>query len=195
MSLKQAATNSLLMFVAATCVVLIVKAVAPTPSTLGSGVGGAATQVRGTDVASSSTLADGVHVYYLHGNFRCTTCRTIEEYAEDAVRSGFGDQLLHGEVHWHVVNYDETENRQFALDYEVAAPTVVLARFAGGRRVAWENLPEVWSFVGNKRLFLTYVQGSLREFLGGDAPAAPSAEESPASVMWNVPSSFQTTEK
>ena len=33
MSLKEALTNSLLMFVAATCVVLIVKAVSPTPGT------------------------------------------------------------------------------------------------------------------------------------------------------------------
>ena len=33
MSLKEALTNSLLMFVAATCVVLIVKAVSPPPGT------------------------------------------------------------------------------------------------------------------------------------------------------------------
>ena len=32
MTLKEAVTNSLLMFVAATCVVLIVKAVSPTPT-------------------------------------------------------------------------------------------------------------------------------------------------------------------
>jgi hypothetical protein len=207
MNLKQAVANSLLMFVAATCVVLIVKAVSPTsaarPVTLDDGpLEGVA-----ANTPQDAAMVDGVHVYYLHGNFRCTTCRTIEELAEESVRSGFADQLQSGQVHWHVINYDEPENRQFALDFEVAAPTVVLARLVDGKRVDWEALPEVWSFVGNKRLFLTYVQGSLREFLGSssepasqaadsqaaDSQAADSqAADSQATPLWNAQLPFPT---
>ena len=30
-----------------------------------------------------------VIAYYFHGNFRCTTCRTIEQYSNDAIHSYF----------------------------------------------------------------------------------------------------------
>ena len=90
MSLKEATTNSLLMFVAATCVVLIVKAVSPTPqipqavASAGSGSGTVVGQILGTPTPA---MRNGVKVYYLHGNTRCPTCRTIEAYAEEAVRN------------------------------------------------------------------------------------------------------------
>lgn len=190
MSLKEAVTNSLLMFVAATCVVLIVKAVSPAPAVqTPATVDG---EIRSVAEVPSPTpaAADGVYVYYLHGNFRCSTCRTIEEYAEESVRSGFGNQLQTGQIQWRVVNYDEPENRQFAIDYEVAAPTVVLARFENGKRIEWEALPDVWTHAGNKRLFVSYVQDSLREFLGVSPESTSQAVVTPAeSVLHAQPPS------
>lgn len=166
MTLKEAAANSLLMFVAATCVVLITKAVTPTPQYLpvadASATGGAA--------ASETAVRDGVKVYYLHGRFRCTTCRSIQEYAEEAVRSGFPQQLQSGEIEWVVINFDEPGFRQYAIDYEVVAPSVVLARYRAGERVAWKNLPEIWEHVGDKEVFVDYIQSSLREFTEGPSP-------------------------
>lgn len=171
MSLKQALTNSLLMFVAATCVVLIVRAV--TPPSVASPVVNSEDMSRGAAAGAlpTSAVADGVHVFYLHGNIRCPTCRSIEAYAKEAVVTGFSEQLRTGEVSWQVINYESPGHEHFATDYEVAAPTVVLAKFEGGTRIDWKGLPEVWEHVSDQRAFVDYVQRSLREFMGEDVSA------------------------
>lgn len=149
MTLKEATANSLLMFVAATCVVLIVKAISPVP--------------HGPVAA---TVQDGVRVVYLHGNFRCTTCRTIEAFAKEAVESGFPEELADGRIEWQAINYEEPGNEQYAIEYEVVAPSVVLVKLKGGRQVDWKGLHEVWEHVGDKDAFLSFVQSNLREFMG-----------------------------
>jgi hypothetical protein len=172
MSLKQALTNSLLMFVAATCVVLIVKALPHAPSLPQAAAGGPAAETP----AGGPTPApqDGVKVYYLHGNIRCPTCRTIEAYAQEAVQDGFADDLKSGKIQWQVINYESPGNEHFATDYEIVAPNVVLAMFKDGKQVKWKGLPEVWEHVGDKAAFFTFVQTSLREFLGVPEPAGPA---------------------
>ncbi|MDZ7620088.1 MAG: nitrophenyl compound nitroreductase subunit ArsF family protein [Patescibacteria group bacterium] len=183
MTLKEATANSLLMFVAATCVVLIVKAIVPLSHAPQAEAGG-------RDGGERSTAADdGVRVYYLHGSFRCPTCRTIEAYAKEAVESGFAEELRDGRVAWQVINYEEPGNERFAIDYEVVAPTVVLAKFEGGRQVDWKGLHEVWEHVGDKDAFLNFVQSNLRQFAGTAADQTPPRSQAapPSLPAFGVP--------
>jgi len=181
MSLKDALTNSLLMFVAATCVVLIVKALSQTPppqavASISGDNSGAATPK--SNPTPTLAVQDGVKVYYLHGNTRCPTCRTIEAYAQEAVQTAFADELKSGKITWQVINYESPGNEHFATDYEVVAPNVVLALFKDGKQVKWKGLPEVWEHVGDKAAYFTFVQTSLREFLG-QPQVAPSTVPPP----------------
>jgi len=167
MTVKDAATNSLLMFVAATCVALVVRAL-PQPQPQHAEAG-STTSVADTKAGGEATPAieDGVVVYYLHSNFRCDTCRTIEAYAKEAVETGFTDELQDGRIHWQVVNYESPGNEHFATDYEVVAPNVVLVKFKDGKQVDWKGLPEVWEYTGDRVAFLSFVQTSLRDFIEG----------------------------
>jgi hypothetical protein len=153
MSLKEALTNSLLMFVAATCVVLIVKAIPNSGK---------------SNDTPTLAMQDGVKVYYLHGKARCPTCRTIEEYAKEAVETGFADEMKNKKVVWQVIDYDSPGNEHYTKDYNIVAPNVVLVKFKEGKQVAWKGLPEVWEHVGDKAVFVKFVQSSLREFLQYD---------------------------
>ncbi len=177
MTLKEAITNSLLMFVAATCVVLIVKALPQAQPTTEAVAGSnsksndAAAQ-RTSSGAPTLAMQDGIKVYYLHGNIRCPTCRSIESNAKEAVETGFADQLAAGRIEWGVVNYETPGNEHFATDYEVVAPTVVLVKYVGGQQVTWKALPEVWEHVGDDAALVDFVQQSLREFTGGEPPTA-----------------------
>ena len=168
MTLKDAATNSLLMFVAATCVVLIVKSLPQAQSS----------------APPALARQDGVKVYYLHGNTRCPTCRTIEAYAQEAVQTGFAEQLQSRKIEWQVINYESPGNEHYATDYQVVAPNVVLVKFVDGKQARWKALPEVWQHVGDKAAFLEFVQDRLREFLQeprakspGTAPVPTQAPE------------------
>lgn len=190
MTIKDATANSLLMFVAATCVVLIVKTVAPTqPASQGGGETGGATTAKTTGLPTPA-LTDGVRVYYLHSNTRCPTCRTIESYAEEAVRTAFADELKNRQLDWQVINYETPGNEHYATDYNVAAPSVVLVRYKDGKQVDWKGLPEVWEHTGDKMAFFNFVQTSLRDFLGevpNEGPTPPVPLPTPINAPQDAP--------
>lgn len=172
MTIKEATANSLLMFVAATCVVLIVKALPQAPAVPSAGAGAAETPA-GTPMAA---LDNGVIVYYFHGVARCPTCRTIEAYTHEAVQTGFADELKEGTLQWKVVNYQAAENEHFAKDFGLVSASVVLVKRSGGKQVAWKLLPEVWELVGDKAAFVSFVESRLREFQQASSAEVPAAE-------------------
>lgn len=149
MTSKSAVTIALLLFVAASIVVLAVKSLRENP--------------QPADAKPAS--ANGVIAYYFHGKIRCLTCRRIETYAHEAVQAGFAEQLAGGRLQWQVVDYELPENRHFAKDFELAAPTVVLVEMSGDGRKQWKNLDRVWELVGDKEAFVEYVQQETRAWL------------------------------
>ena len=149
MTSKSAITIALLLFVAASIVVLAVKSLRENPQT----------------ADAEPAFADEVIVYYFHGKIRCPKCRRIETYAHEAVRTGFAKQLAGGRLRGQVVDYELPENRHFATDFELAAPTVVLVEMSGGGRKQWKNLDRVWELVGDKEAFVEYVQQEMRAWL------------------------------
>lgn len=121
-----------------------------------------------TTAVAPQTLDVGVVAYYFHGNLRCRTCRTIEAYSGEAIRSGFPDELASGRLAWRVVNVEEPENKHFARDFELVTKFLVLAEYQDGEVTRWENLNQVWQLIRDKERFLEYVRRSTREFLQED---------------------------
>lgn len=103
--------------------------------------------------------------FYFHGTNRCTTCRTIEAYAREAVQTGFGDALKAGKLEWRALNVEEPANRHFIKDYQLYTRSVVLASYQGDKQLKWKNLDKVWELVGDKGQFTRYVQGEVKTFL------------------------------
>jgi hypothetical protein len=122
-----------------------------------------------TPEATESTRADRLIVYYLHGNIRCTTCRSIESQTVDAVKTGFADELRDGRIELKTVNVEEPANRHFVGDYKLVTRSVVLSRIADGKESAWKNLDRVWELVRDKADFRAYIQRETRAFLEPDA--------------------------
>ena len=122
------------------------------------------------DVAQSShadaALPDGAVVAtFFHGETRCPTCRTIEDFAQQAIEEGFADKLASGEIQWRVVNYDAPANKHYATDYEIYSSTVVLVRTIDGKPADWRNLERVWGFVNDEEAFKKYVRAETEEML------------------------------
>jgi len=148
MSVKNACTAALLLFVAAAIVVLTVKSLrqGPRPSAV-------------------EDQRDRIIAYYFHGKVRCPTCESIETYAHEAVTGGFAAEMDDGRIEWKVVDFEQPGNEHFAKEFELAAPSVVLVELHDGARRKWKNLPEVWELVGDKPAFLDFLQKEVRTFL------------------------------
>lgn len=111
------------------------------------------------------TVNSKVVAYYFHGTYRCTTCRTIEAYAHEAVQTGFAEALKAGKIEWRALNVEEPANRHFLKDYQLYTRSVVLASYQGDKQLRWKNLEKVWELVGDKGQFTRYVQGEVKTFL------------------------------
>jgi len=112
-----------------------------------------------------TNLSPTVIAYYFHGNRRCVSCKKIESYSQDAVETGFADELKSGALQWQVVNIDEDEYKHYIKDYQLYTKSVVLSKIQDGKEVAWKNLDKVWTLLGDKEDFMKYVRDELHAFL------------------------------
>jgi hypothetical protein len=101
-------------------------------------------------------------VYYFHGTSRCHTCRTIEAYADEAIKAAFAQELGSGAMQWKPTNVDEAANEHFIKDYGLYTRSLVVVDGANPTR--FKNLERVWELVRDKPSFAKYVQDEVRAF-------------------------------
>lgn len=106
-----------------------------------------------------------VIAYYFHGTFRCTTCRTIEQYSHDAIQTYFAKELGNGSLEFKPVNVEEPGNKHFIQDYQLVTRSLVLSLVSDGKETKWKNLPDVWKLVRDKEKFYQYVKSQVEQFL------------------------------
>jgi hypothetical protein len=106
-----------------------------------------------------------VVAYYFHGNFRCGSCRTIQQYSEEAIESHFGGALKSGVLRYETVNVDESANRHFVRDYQLVTRSLIIVAFKDGKQVQWKNLSGVWQHLSNKGAFHDYVKREIETYL------------------------------
>lgn len=114
---------------------------------------------------SGRLLENRVVAYYFHGNFRCPTCRKLEQYSQEAIQQNFGSELALGTVVFEAINVDESKNQHFINDYQLYTKSLVLSLVKNGKEVKNKNLTMIWQLVGNKNEFLDYVKFELEDFL------------------------------
>lgn len=126
----------------------------------------AAVEPQSADAGGTSADADHrIIVYYFHGNKRCNTCRTIEEYTEAVINMGFADQVRAGTLEYEAVNVEEPGNEHFVSDYQLATRSVVLVDIDQGRETEWIRLDRVWQLVRDREAFENYITENTESFL------------------------------
>jgi hypothetical protein len=156
MKVKPIVTGTLLAFVAVSVVFMILKdrpAEGPSVATI---------EESSAEIATTDRT---LIVYYFHGNKRCNTCRTIEAYTEEAIRTAFPDELRSGRLVWMAVNVDAPENEHFVQDYGLTTRTVVLVDVDQGNEEKWTRLERVWELVQKKEAFVDYITENTNVYL------------------------------
>jgi len=162
MKAKQIITVLLLVFVGLSVVVLVVKQTGRGPIAAGN-----TAEEIAADVAAPSHQ---VIAYFFHGQERCVTCLQIEEYAKEAIESGFEAELSDKRLVWQAVNREQPENTHFNEEYDLYTSSLVLVNLQDGQQTEWMNLMGVWepALLDDKEAFIEYVQGEVRFYLEGD---------------------------
>jgi hypothetical protein len=107
-------------------------------------------------------------VYYFHRTMRCATCIKLEEYSDEAIKSGFTAQLKNGKLQWKIVNIEDAGNEHYENDYKLYSQSLVLVELQNGKQQRWKNLEKIWELVGMKEVYLHYVQEEVKSYLEGN---------------------------
>ncbi len=134
---------------------------APGPPDTAAVVNGAAVPDSVGPEKSRAPCPDGVAVYYFHRTLRCDTCLKFEEYADEALRSRFTEELADGRLVWSVLNVDDESNGPLVDAYDIFESSLVVSTVEAGEERSWEKLEAIWGFVGDKLTFLSYIQGEV----------------------------------
>ncbi|MFA5008684.1 MAG: nitrophenyl compound nitroreductase subunit ArsF family protein [Candidatus Omnitrophota bacterium] len=106
-----------------------------------------------------------VVAYYFHGNYRCPTCRKLEQYSREAIESNFKNELILGKLAFAAVNIDEKGNEHFMKDYQLYTKSLVISLVKGDKEIKSKNLVKIWEYVSNKQEFYSYVTEEIKKFL------------------------------
>ena len=106
-----------------------------------------------------------VIAYYFHGDFRCVTCRNLEQYAREAIENNFQKELAEGTLVFKAVNVEKKENDHFINDYQLYSKSLVVSLIKNGKQLRHKNLAKIWHLVRNKKKYLKYVEDEISAFL------------------------------
>jgi hypothetical protein len=117
------------------------------------------------DAASAADPpADRVLAMYFHRTERCPTCQKMGSYAEEAVTTGFADEIEAGTVEFHYIDFEDEKNAKMKEGYGVTGPALIVAKIAENKVAQFKDLEEIWAKVGDKKDFLKYVQENVAAY-------------------------------
>ncbi|MHB8900735.1 MAG: nitrophenyl compound nitroreductase subunit ArsF family protein [Thermoguttaceae bacterium] len=114
--------------------------------------------------ATSAPPKDRVVAMYFHRTQRCPTCLKMGSYTEEAVKTGFASQLKGGTVEFHYIDFQKKENAAFTKAYQVTGPALIVAKVVNNKVAEVKNLKDIWTHVGDKMVFLKYVQDNVTAY-------------------------------
>ena len=115
--------------------------------------------------SSTPAQANRVIAYYFHGNFRCHTCYTMEQYSKEAIEANFKDAHSSGKLEFKVVNTDEPGNEHYVKDYQLYTKSLILSLIKDGKEIRSKNLTKIWEYVSKKQKFFDYVSEEVNNSL------------------------------
>jgi ABC-type Fe3+-hydroxamate transport system substrate-binding protein len=108
-------------------------------------------------------------VYYFHGNMRCTSCKLIERYTKESVKTKYADEIKKGLVELRAVNVEKGNNSHFIKDYQLVSRSVVVSRVENGEEKEWKRLDKVWRLLNNEAKFYEYIYTNIESLIKGKA--------------------------
>jgi len=114
----------------------------------------------GGESADAEMLDRKLIVYYFHGDVRCPTCLALEAYSKKVVETKYASELQTGEMEFHVVNFDQSWNKHFISDYDLAFGSLLLVNKLGNEE-SFTNLERIWELAHDEPGFFEYVQNSI----------------------------------
>jgi hypothetical protein len=117
------------------------------------------------DSSVADTARSKIIAYYIHQTKRCPSCRKIETYTDEAIKSHFADKLESGDLVWRLINIDVEGNEHYMDDYQLFTKSVILSRVENGIEIEYKNLKKIWQLLNSKEKFIEYINSEITTFM------------------------------
>lgn len=119
-----------------------------------------------TEMATAAgASADRIVVMYFHRTQRCPTCLKMGSYSEEAVKTGFAQQIKDGEVAFYYIDFQNPKNATFTKRYRVGGPALIVAKIVANKVAEFKDLKDIWLNVRDKPAFIKYVRANVTAYL------------------------------
>ena len=114
--------------------------------------------------ATKKPPKDRVVAMYFHRTQRCPTCRKMGSYTEEAIKTGFSQQLKDRTVQFHYVDFQNKKNAALVKGYKIKGPALVVAHIKDKKVKEYRNLEKIWTKVREKPEFVKYVRENIDKY-------------------------------
>jgi len=128
--------------------------------------------MNGNVIASSgskiSSDIEKIEVYHFHGTNQCYSCKTVGNYAEEAINDYFSNELKSGKIIFGHINGDLTENSELVKKYGATGSSLWIGVYYKDGNFAKEENVNVWYKINNKEDYKNYLKGVIESKLLGN---------------------------
>jgi hypothetical protein len=115
--------------------------------------------------AAADAPAERVVAMYFHRTERCPTCQKMGSYSEEAVKTGFAEEVKDGSVAFYYIDFQNKKNAKLKKGYEVSGPALIVAKIKGKKVKEFKDLEDIWTNVADKQAFIKYVQENISAYV------------------------------
>ncbi len=116
----------------------------------------------GSMVQAADVPKDRVIAMYFHRTQRCPTCLKMGSYSEEAVKSAFAEEIKKGQVTFYYIDFQDAKNARYTKAYDISKPALIVAKIVDNKVASYRSLEDIWTKVGDKSAFLSYVQENVK---------------------------------
>ena len=109
---------------------------------------------------------DRVVAMYFHRTQRCPTCLKMGSYTEEAIKTGFAEQLKDRTVEFHYIDFQNEKNAAYVKAYKITGPALIVAKVAENKVAKFKDLKDIWTHVNDKKDFIKYVRDHVVAYQG-----------------------------
>ena len=114
--------------------------------------------------AAADAPAERVVAMYFHRTERCPTCQKMGSYSEEAVKTGFAEEVKDGSVAFYYIDFQNKKNAKLKKGYDVSGPALIVAKIKGKKVKEFKDLEDIWTNVADKQAFIKYVQEHISAY-------------------------------
>jgi len=102
---------------------------------------------------------------YFHRTQRCPTCLRVSQTVGKILKDHFTEQMNSNQVQFLEIDFQAPQNAHLARAYQITGPQLVLIHVEGGRVVAWQPMPKVWSLLIKPEELDKYITSGVENYL------------------------------